>query len=432
MALDPYTDGSGSWAPPQINGQMRFRDVGSTGLRQFSGWVREEFLPQLLGRQAATVYREMLDNSSSVGSLIFAIAQAVRKVEWRVTPAADTPAAKAAADFADSLRFDMSHTWEDFIAEALSMLGYGFSLHEIVYKRRDDGKIGIRRLPIRSQDTILKWFFDENGEVQGVTQQPWVGALIDIPIEKLLLFRPTSHKNNPEGRSILRNAYRPYYFLKRLEEQEAVLFERFAGLPVLKVPSALLAAATGANATPEAVAALAAYKNLVTNVRVDDQMGVILPSDMWQDANGNPTGQPMYQFSLETPQSGRSGVDPNVSIQRYKLDILMTVLADFVMLGHEQHGTQALSVDKTEMFLSAIEGWIKSIASVLNHYLLPRVWRINAFDAELMPTFEPALASRPDLAALGGYLSDLSSSGLTLFPDKPLETYLRQAAGMPI
>jgi hypothetical protein len=432
MALDPYTDGSGDWAPPQINGQMRFRDVGSTGLRQFSGWVREEFLPQLLGRQAATVYREMLDNSSSVGSLIFAITQSVRKVEWRVVAANETPAARVAAEFADSLRFDMSHSWEDFVTEALSMLGYGFSLHEIVYKRRDDGLIGLRRLPIRSQDTILKWFFDENGEVRGVTQQPWVGELIDIPIEKLLLFRPTSHKNNPEGRSILRNAYRPYYFLKRLEEQEAVLFERFAGLPVLKVPSALLAAATGANATPEAVAALAAYKNLVTNVRVDDQMGVIVPSDMWQDANGNPTGQPMYQFSLETPQSGRSGVDPNVSIQRYKLDILMTVLADFVMLGHEQHGTQALSVDKTEMFLAAIEGWINSIAAVLNHHLLPRVWRINAFDTDLMPKFEPSLASRPDLDALGGYLRDLAGSGLTLFPDKPLETYLRQAAGMPI
>lgn len=431
MALDPYTDGSGDWAPPQINGQMRFRDVGSTGLRQFSGWVREEFLPQLLGRQAATVYREMLDNSSSVGSLIFAITQSVRKVDWQVVSANDTPAAHAAAEFADSLRFDMSHSWEDFVTEALSMLGYGFSLHEIVYKRRDDGLIGLRRLPIRSQDTILKWFFDENGEVRGVTQQPWVGELIDIPIEKLLLFRPSSHKNNPEGRSILRNAYRPYYFLKRLEEQEAVLFERFAGLPVLKVPSALLAAASGANATPEAVAALAAYKNLVTNVRVDDQMGVIVPSDMWQDSNGNPTSQPMYQFSLETPQSGRGGVDPNVSIQRYKLDILMTVLADFVMLGHEQHGTQALSVDKTEMFLSAIEGWIKSIASVLNHYLLPRVWRINAFEPDLMPKFEPSLANRPDLDALGGYLRDLAGAGLTLFPDKPLETYLRQAAGMP-
>jgi len=29
-----------------------------------------------------------------------------------------------------------SHTWEDFVVEALSMLGYGFAPHEIVYKRR--------------------------------------------------------------------------------------------------------------------------------------------------------------------------------------------------------------------------------------------------------------------------------------------------------
>ena len=118
----------------------------------------------------------------------------------------------------------MSHSWEDLVDENLSMLTYGFAPHEIVYKRRmgrdpgmdterpghqlpqseyDDKLIGWRRMPIRGQDTVLKWFFDENGQVKGMTQMPWVGGLIDLPIEKLLIFRPSAHKNNPEGRSIL-------------------------------------------------------------------------------------------------------------------------------------------------------------------------------------------------------------------------------------
>ena len=224
-AVDPVTDGT--WEqPPILPWGMNFKDYASYGLRQYSGWIREEFLPQLIGRQAARVYREMLDNSSTVGAMMFAIQQAVRKVSWRIEAPLDGEGPETEVEFVESLRKDMSHTWEDFIIEALSMLGYGFSVHELVYKRRlgikperrkrdgtdyspsskyDDGRIGWRRLPIRGQDTVLKWFFDKNGQVRGVTLQPWVGSLIDIAIEKILLFRPSLHKNNPEGRSILRN-----------------------------------------------------------------------------------------------------------------------------------------------------------------------------------------------------------------------------------
>ena len=60
----------------------------------------------------------------------------MRRVTWRVEPANDSSEAQKEADFADSLRNDMSHTWDDFLVEALSMLGYGYSAHEIVYKRR--------------------------------------------------------------------------------------------------------------------------------------------------------------------------------------------------------------------------------------------------------------------------------------------------------
>src|SRR6185295_15142098 len=104
-------------AIPQMTAGMTFSEIGNTGLRAFSGWVREEFLPQLQGRQAATVYREMTDNSPIIGGLLFAVQSTMRKVEWRTIPADDTPAAQEMADFADGLRMDMSHTWEDAIME---------------------------------------------------------------------------------------------------------------------------------------------------------------------------------------------------------------------------------------------------------------------------------------------------------------------------
>src|ERR1700733_2181429 len=108
-------DGSGGYMAPAMSAGLAFSDMGSTGLRQFSGWVREEYLPQLVGLQGARVYREMADGSATVGSLLFAITQAMRKVEWRTQPKDNTPAAQEMADFAESLRFDMSSTWEDFV-----------------------------------------------------------------------------------------------------------------------------------------------------------------------------------------------------------------------------------------------------------------------------------------------------------------------------
>jgi hypothetical protein len=440
---DPNMGGGAYGAVPVFDAGMKFADLGSTGLRAFSGWVREEFLPQLVGRQAARVYREMTDNSPTVGAILFAITGVMRKVEWRTRPANDTPQARELADFAESLHFDMSHSWEDFVTEWLSMLPYGFSAHEIVYKKRqgyqnsgaalpsskfDDGRIGWRRLPIRAQDTVLKWFFGSNGEILGLTQQPWVGPLTDIPIEKMLLFRAAQHKNNPEGRSILRNAYLPYYYVKRLQEQEAILFERLSGLPVVTVPNALLEAASAGDT--QAIAALNAYKKLVTNVRIDEQMGVLIPSDTYQTAAGA-SSIPMYGFKLETPNSGRSNLDADTPITRYKNDIMTSILADFLEMGHTARGAQSLAETKVDVFMASVEAWLNSGAAVLNRHGLPRLWELNGFDPALMPEYVPDMAQRIDLDGLGNFILRLSQAGMPLFPDPDLESYLRDTAGLP-
>lgn len=928
----PFTDGTPGLRPPMDPG-MLWRDIGSSGLRQYSGWVREEFLRALQGREAARVFREMRDNSATVGALLFALQQAMRRIDWHVVAPSDSAKAREKAEFVESIRHDMSNNFEEFLTEAFSCLEFGFSLFEIVWKRRtgyvkpaaynvdgnpinsvdrassryNDGLIGVRRLAMRGQETILRWYFDSNGAITGVQQQPWIGPLIDIPIEKLLLFRPTQYKGNPEGRaldpdtliptpdgwreldsltvgnkvfdetgkiryitaradwndrpcykvkfldgceivadanhqwvtstlkertlpfvhcqartteeisktlktsqkssnhaipwaasldypeqylpldpyvlglwlgdgwsrsamlschvqdleeeielveaagysveakqnrvltsngralrffgskkwasggpsdalrvlglfqnkhipecylrasinqrlallsglmdsdghvdslgrcefcntnynlirgvaelvqslgigvkiatksfhptrklptwavkftptwppfrlsrkaarckidrarkfhyivavepvesrrtvcievdspshlflagesmipthnSILRNSYRcfsedteiltqngwvflkdldrnvqvatlqpesrqveyqyitnyysypfngrlchfegqyfdqlvtpnhrmyvrpvgitkhffveaqhiaagvfirtgfdedceelsgvttpvdysgmvycvevpnstvfvrrngksswsgnSYYFAKRIEEEEAILFERMNGLPILKVPSALLEAAAAGDVN--ATQTLDTYKKMVTNVRIDEQMGLILPSDMWPGVNG-PSSQPMFNFELAAP-TGRMRVDSDKVLHRYSLDILKTVLADFIDLGHQARGTQNLAISKVDMFYSALQGWLKLIASTLNRYLLTRLWTLNGFDFDLMPQFQPDVSQRYDLADMGNFIKDLAAAG-ALTPDADLEAWLRDSAGLP-
>jgi hypothetical protein len=446
---DPYASG-GSWGPvPVLTSGMTFSEVGSSGLRAFSGWVREEWSPNLVGRQGAQKYREMIDNNPTIGALMFTFLATMRKVEWRVVPPDDSGEARQWADFVESCMDDMSHPWEDLIAENLSMLAYGYAPHEIVYKRRlgrepgpdpqkpdkslptslcDDGLIGWRRIPIRGQDTVLKWFFDEGGEIEGMTQQPWIGPLIDLPIEKMLLFRVAQHKNNPEGRSILRNSWVPYYYIKRLQEQEAILAERLGGVPLIKVPATLIEQAAAGNS--QAAAALAAYKKIATNLRIDEQMGVVIPSDVWQSPTGSGS-QPMYHFELVAPQNRGTSFNFDATIGRYNIGIMTSVLADFLQLGHEARGTQSLAVSKVDMFFQAVEGFLNSIAAVYNRYAIPRLWKLNGLDYDLMPTIEPDLAQRIDLDVLSNFILRLSQAGMPMFPNDDLQTYILDAGGLP-
>ena len=442
----------GSWGPPpNFDSSMLLADLGSTGLRAFGGFVREDFIPNLVGRQGATIYREMLDNSPIIGAVMFAILGTMRKVEWRCEAVDDSAPAQAAMEFANSLRFDMSVTWENFITEVLSMLGYGYSFHEIVYKRRlgpaphrrngpypgitrpgskfDDGLLGWARIPIRSQDTVLKWFFDPNGEILGLTQQPWIGPLVDIPIEKAMLFRPSHHKNNPEGRSILRNAYRPYYFIKRLEEGEAIHIERLAGNVVVRVPNSMLDRALAGD--PRSVASLAMYKNMVTRSRTDEQMGVLLPSDPWPSSTGGASPVPMFSYEYVVPTGGNRTTNADIPIVRHKLDILTSVLADFVQMGHTTRGAQNLADTKVDLFMQAVEGWLDDVAAVINKDGLAKLWALNGMDPNLMPEYVPDMAQQIDLDILSNFILRLSQSGVQMFPDEDLEDYVRDAAGLP-
>lgn len=439
-------DSSRGYTAPPMSNDLKWSTIGSTGLRQYGGWVRDEFLPQLTGRQAARTYREMQDNSPTVGAIMFAIRQSMREVTWRVQPADDTPDGQQGAEFVESLMEDMGTSWPDFVSEMLSMLGYGFAPCEIIYKRRtgkqprqiagrkayssnySDGLIGWAKLPLRSQDTIIKWFFDDEGEYTGLTQQPWFGGLIDIPSEKILLFRPAAHKNNPEGNSILRQAYRPWWFVKRLEEQEAIALERMSGTPEYRVPAQLLKDAAAGD--DKAIASLNAFKNIVCNIRIDEQMGLVTPSDTFQNADGTQSNVPMYEFKYTTPVGSKASVNFDTPIARHKLDIMTSVLADFLSMGHTARGANNLAVTKVDLFLNATAGWLDSAADTLNSGL-GRLWAMNGFDADTQPKFVPDMPQRQDLDVLSNFILRMSQSGMPMFPDPELEDYIRDAAGLP-
>lgn len=745
------------------------QELGSTGLKQMGGVVIEEWLPQLQGERGIKVWREMSENDPTVGAVLFAIEMLIRQVDWSVEPASEDPQDVANAEFLESCMHDMDRPWVSFISDVLTMLAYGWSVHEIVYKLRrgasgdqpsdhDDGRIGWARLPIRGQDTLLQWVFDDHERVEAFIQvHPTTFQRIKIPIGKLIHFR-TRERRGPEGmaldpltpiptpdgwkvvddlkvgdkvfgddgrvryvtgradwddrpcyrvnflggdsiiadenhlwytveanarhsgssdgsvkstrdikesvrarnssnhsvplagcldyseqnllvdpyvlglwlgdgtkrngnischaddlaatvseiessgylakschsgppgslgrcirvqgpekwsslnlatqlrqlglicnkhvpehylrgsasqriallqglmdsdgtvdaygrceftntnmnlvdgvaelarslgcqvstgirkhprrgrlsaycakftpvsfcpfrlprkiertkdtkarewhyiasvepvarrrtvcievdspshlylaglsmipthNSILRNAFRPWLFKKRLEEIEAIGIERdMAGLPVAHVPAEFLSS----SATPDQVAMVTAIKRLVRGIKVNEQMGVVFPMD--HDHAGNNR----YRLELLSSSGGsKRPVDP--AIRRYKQDIATTVLADFVLLGHDKVGSFALSSSKTEVFGAAMGAYLDTMANVFNSQAVPRLFTANGISGPY-PKIVHGDIETPDLDSISNFVLRLSNAG-AITPDDKLERHLRRAASLP-
>jgi hypothetical protein len=409
-------------------------EIGYTGLDRSGGDVLEEFHKSLSGTSGIKVYREMRDNDSTIGASIYLIDSIIRQVDWRVERGTG-PRAEEAAVFLESCLIDMSHTWEDFLSEVMSMMWFGWSYFEKIYKIRggdsndptkrsrfNDGKIGWRKIPIRAQETLDQWLFDEDGGIKGMYQVAAPDFVrVFIPIEKSVLFRTSLAKNNPEGRSMLRNAYRSWFFLKRIQEIEAIGIERdLVGLPMLQLPEAYF----DASATPAKKAALRQFTQLLQQLRRGEHEGLALPSEL--DRDGKPTG---YKFSLVSTGGSRQIHTGNV-IERYEKRIAMSLLTQFLFLGMDRVGSQSLSGDMTGIFTTAIGSLLTSIESTFNRFCVSELMKLNGFDAESWPAMKAGEIQREDMRPLAEMILKLVDAG-TLTPDSAIEDFLRGELGLP-
>lgn len=229
----------------------------------------------------------------------------------------------------------------------------------------------------------------------------------------------------PTHNSVLRPAYRSWYFLKRIQEIEAIGIERdLAGFPVMEVPAEI----TMSSAPPEMQAIYNTVKQIVQNVRRDQQEGLVMPQ-----AYDPETKQPLYKFSLLSA-GGERQFDVNAVILRYQTDIARSMLAEFLMLGSTETGSFALSSDKTRLFSVAIATWLQQVCGPVNQYAIPRLLEVNGFSDQVLehpPTLVHGDLEKPDLGILGDFLAKLAGAGMPLFPDPELENPLRKLADLP-
>ncbi len=388
-------------------------EIGKSGIRYNYSCVSEEFLTVLQGSRGIKIFREMSDNDSIVGACLHAIKQILRESRWTVKPGDEKVAeCKKDAEFLENSMSGMTQSWSDFVSNTLSMLNYGWSYFEQVFQQQRDGSIVWKKLAPRKQSSMERWEIDDVGEVQGLWQRPAPDyRLVYLPMAKSLLFRTESAGNNPEGRSILRNAYRAWYFKKNIEEIEGIGIERdLAGLPILTPPENFKMDGDD----KETKNALSWAKKLVASVRRDEQDGILKPFGWEFELLGSP---------------GQRQFDTTTVINRYNKEIAVTVLAQFIMLGMERTGSYALAKEQTDMFYLCLEGWADAIGSTFNRHAVPTLFGLNGVSKEMrpLPYIVHTNIHKYSLKDLASYVSSLVKNDC-LVVDEDLKAYLKRYA----
>jgi phage gp29-like protein len=397
-------------SPQQLRSELGFGGSGVGYLLTNLG--ADEYLPELSFPRSIAVYTRMRRSDATVQALELAITLPIRATDWDVRPASDDPTSKEAADLVyDNLFGGMTHTFDDFLRDALLALFYGFVVFEKVFEERDD-YIVWRKFAPRHPQTIERFLFDETGGLAGIRQ---VGfdpqgrfRRVDIPIDKLLVFIWRRELGNPYGVSVLRAAYK-HWFLKDLAYKlQAIALERWAvGIPVGKVP-------TGTSEQDKQT-----FLQMLEAMRGHERAAMVLPEDYSVELIGAEAGQRANQAFVE-------------AIQHHDTMIVKSVLAQFLNLGTGDVGSWALSRDHSQLFLMGLNSVAQWFADHINRYAIPQLCRLN---------FGEDFTNFPELTfadlrlvlqreVLAEAISKLVQTGI-LTPDRSLQEWVRDVFDLP-
>ena len=405
--------------------------VGAPGLPVYAGQVQSEWDRRLQRPKGMQVYREMAEGDATIGALLFAIESMVRGAGHRIEPADESGNAQDEADFVESCFEDMEGAWGDTLSEILTLIPYGFSLFEIVYKPRrgetgdlrtesgyDDNRIGWARWSPRSQETIDRWIFRDDWTTEAAIQiaPPKYREAI-IPLDKCLHFRARSRRQNPEGLSLLRNVFDPWYYKKHITRIEAIGIERdLAGLPKVSIPDSVIAAGG---------TILASWQRVASDLRRDEQAGIVIPSDV--DENGNR----LYDVELIST-GGQRAIDTDAVIARYERWILRSMLADFMTLGDNAVGSYAQAVSRTGLFMAAVSSILDGIADTINAQGIRPLMRLNGVRQELWPTFSFNELDTKDIQAFAETVATLVGAQIVNPAEPDVKQYVYDVVGLPL
>ncbi len=387
--------------------------LGVRGLKNLGGRIQEEYLAALRSWSVEVKhYLEMRDDAT-IGTLLDAIKLPLLAADIEAIAASEDGVDVKAADFLRANLFGMTgQSWRAHMTDALECLDFGYFVGEMVLEKREDGRLWLRNIDPRGQETLEQWQFDVDDPDKAVAyiqRDPDTGKLLTVPLEKCVHVTWQGRKGNPQGKSVLRAVYRPWRFCKDMENLEGIGVERdVGGMPVLELPEGYVD--TGASETSDLGKIKAALKAL----RIDEASYMIIPPGSTLTAYG----------------SVAKAYDIGAIIERKQKEILGRFFAQFLKLGMAEVGTQALVKGSQDFFMLALISIEQTILEAWNGQLVPYLFKYNDFGVKQLPQITWANPGQVDLKAwVDAYAAGVNAKLVT--PVREDEIKFRALADMP-
>lgn len=316
--------------------EVKVIEIGTPGTEIFAGYLSEEYLRDLQGREWADKVDMMRRSDANIRMVLNAIKLPLKSSPWTVQVKEKTEEAELQKKLFEKILFeDLNKSFTQLLGEILTCLDFGYSIFDITHTVKSDGELGtyngIKSLGYRSQRTIDRWNLNEARDLSTITQVAYgdEGGSYELDARFILYFAPEREGDNFEGISVLRACYGPWFrkneFLKKL----SIGIEKFA------VPTAVLTVPEGTEGKPEMAAAkkaLSCYTSGATNY-------LILPEGFKLSFNN---------VSVDVEKI-------RAAINAENQEMVNSILASFLLLGQNGSGSLALSGTLSDFFSQTVQ-----------------------------------------------------------------------------
>lgn len=393
--------------------KVQIVEVGSTGTEIYGGYIQEEYLEDLQGREAADIYDKMRRSDPKIKMILSAMKNPIKAASWEIVGIGDeSEEQQRQIDLINHILFhDLGgKTWRSFLHEALSMIEFGYSIFEKTYRpvinsRKFGAYNGIKSLSFRSQRTIERWNLGPGEKLVSVSQFAYGDRqrVVDIPARHILHFTLEKEGDNFEGISLLRPCYGPWLRKNQFLKLIAAGIEKYAiPIPVLDVPP-------GEENSVQYKKALQALQRYVSH-----QCNYLVKPKGWE-------------LNLTPNPFDASKIRDVVNAEN--VEMVNAVLANFLELGQSGSGSYSLSFDLSDFFLGGLEYIADQICETINTQLLPDLISMNFGSSQLVELRCSGISDRAG-EEFAGVIDTLIKSG-AIQADERLEVNLRKRFGLP-
>lgn len=382
-------------------------EIGSSGMTSYGAIYREEYNSTLRGHTGRMKYNQMRKSDGQVRAVLRLVKTPVLAARWYIAPASDKRRDIKISEFVDDCFFRLqSSSFPQMMTEILTMLDFGFSAFEKVWKYEDwngTKKVVWQKLAQRHALDVTRWNYDSTGGPESLliydpnNSSP---GNLEIPISKLLAFTFEREGGDFDGVSVLRPAYKHWYYKENLYKVDAIQKERHGiGIPVIKLPA-------GFTEEDKKLA-----NEMGRNLRTNEKAHIVLPPN-WEISMLKMEGQP---------------VDAMTSIEHHDLLIAREILGQFINASAAAASQETMQT----LFLKSTRYIADTIRDVFNKWAIPELVRLNFPGVEEYPQLKARrIGDTMDWRTVSFAIRNFIGSGV-IIPDDRMETWIRDEMDLP-